>query len=168
MTVQPGFRCRRRVGGDKASVAVRKRHNEKMRPIPHAGDDRIRLAKVRLSMAWRVHQRHEHLPRTTAPFAHVILDDGLPAGEVMLVAKTLEYPLRRVALLAVNRSVILQNTVDDIREGIQLRALRWPAATVARRFRMPQHLLHRLSRKTKPTCRFSLTQPINMARQPHA
>ena len=43
----------------------------------------------------------------------------------MLVAKTLEYPLRRVALLAVNRSVLFQNTVNDIPEGVQLRALRW-------------------------------------------
>jgi len=85
----------------------------------------------------------------------------------MLVAKTLEYPLRRVALLAVNRSVLLQNTVNDIPEGVQLRALRWPAATVARRLRMPEHLPHRLSRYAKPTCCFSLTQPINMARQPN-
>ena len=73
------------------------------------GDDRIRLAKVRLSLARRVRQRHEHLPQTTTPFAHVILDDGLLTREAMLVAKTLEYPLRRVALLVVNRSVLFQN-----------------------------------------------------------
>ena len=35
----------------------------------------------------------------------------------MFVAKALEYTLRRVVLLTVNRSVLLQNTVDDIREG---------------------------------------------------
>ncbi len=54
-------------------------------------------------MARRMRQRHEHLPETTAPFPNVILDDGPPTREAMLVAKTLEYPLRRVALLAVNR-----------------------------------------------------------------
>ncbi len=49
-----------------------------------------------------MYQRHEHLPQTTAPFADVILDDGLAAGEAMLIAKALEYPLCRVALLTVN------------------------------------------------------------------
>ncbi len=75
-------------------------------------------------MARRVPQRHEHLPQTTAPFPNVILYDGPLTREAMFVAKTLEYPLRRVMLLAVNRSVLFQNTVDDIREGSQLRTLR--------------------------------------------
>ena len=39
----------------------------------------------------------------------------------MFVAKALEYTLRRVVLLTVNRSVLLQNTVDDIREGASFR-----------------------------------------------
>ena len=30
---------------------------------------------------------------------------------------------------------------------------------------MPQHLSHRISRNAKPTCRLSLAQPFNMARQ---
>ena len=59
----------------------------------------------------------------------------------MFVAKALEYTLRRVVLLTVNRSVLLQNTVDDIREGGQFRAFRWLASPISRRFRMPQHLL---------------------------
>ena len=46
----------------------------------------------------------------------------------MFVAKALEYTLRRVVLLTVNRSVLLQNTVDDIREGGQFRAFRWLAS----------------------------------------
>ena len=53
------------------------------------------------------------------------------------------YTLRRVVLLTVNRSVLLQNTVDDIREGGQFRAFRWLASPISRRFRMPQHLPHR-------------------------
>ena len=48
----------------------------------------------------------------------------------MFVAKALEYTLRRVVLLTVNRSVLLQNTVDDIREGGQFRA--FSVAGVAR------------------------------------
>ena len=52
--VQPGLRRRRRVGRNEAGIAVGKCHDEKMRPILDAGDDRIRLAKVRLSMARRM------------------------------------------------------------------------------------------------------------------
>jgi len=54
MAVQPGLRRRRRVGRNEAGIAVGKGHNEKMRPILGPGDDRIRLAKVRLSMARRM------------------------------------------------------------------------------------------------------------------
>ena len=77
-----------------------------MRLMFGPGDGLIRLAKVRLSMARRVRQRHEHLPQTTAAFANVILHDGLTTRKPMLVAKALEDPLRRVPLLAVNRSVL--------------------------------------------------------------
>ena len=82
---------------------MRKRHDEKMRAMHDAGDDRIRLAKVRLGMARRVRQRHEHLTPTKVPFANVILHDRLFAREAMFVAKALEDTLRRVVLLAVNR-----------------------------------------------------------------
>ena len=136
MPVQPGLRRRRRVGRNEAGIAVGKCHDEKMRPILDAGDDRIRLAKVRLSMARRMGQRHKHLTPTKAPFPNVILHDGLFAREAMFVAKALEYTLRRVVLLTVNRSVLLQNTVDDIREGGQFRAFRWLASPISRRFRM--------------------------------
>ena len=94
--VQPRFRRCRRVGRSKAGIAVGKGHNEKMRPMFDPGDDRIRLAKVCLGMTRRVCQRHEHLPQTTAPFTNIILHDGLLTRKTMLVAKTLEDPLRRV------------------------------------------------------------------------
>ena len=42
------------LGRNEAGIAVGKCHDEKMRPILDAGDDRIRLAKVRLSMARRM------------------------------------------------------------------------------------------------------------------
>ena len=81
MPVQPGLRRRRRVGRNEAGIAVGKCHDEKMRPILDAGDDRIRRAKVRLSMARRMGQRHKHLTPTKAPFPNVILHDGLFARE---------------------------------------------------------------------------------------
>ena len=168
VAVQPSLRRRRRVSRDEARIAVRKRHGKKMRPPLDPGNDRIRLAKVRLGIARRMRQRHKHLPETTPPFPDVILDDGLSTRKAMLVAKPLKYPLRRVPLLAVNRSVRFQNTLNDIRERIQLRALRWLVAAVARGLRMPEHLLYRLSRNAKPTRRISLAQTINMACQTDA
>ena len=112
MSVQPGFRRRSWIGAHEASVAVRKRHDEEMRPMLHPGDECICLAKVRLSMAWRMRQRHEHLPVATAPFANVILDDGLSAREAMLIAKTFEDPLRRVALLTMDPSTRIRSMIS--------------------------------------------------------
>ena len=45
-------------------------------------------------------------------------------------------------------------------EGIQLRPFRWVAASISRRLRMPQYLLHGLARNTKPKSRFSLAQSL--------
>ena len=89
----------------------------------------------------------------------------------MLVAKTLEYPLRRVALLAVNRPVLNQNTIDDIREGasvpVQLRALRRLTAPVTRRNRIRQYLDNRLAVDPEPPSRSPSAQSLSMTRQPH-
>ena len=156
--VQPSLRRRRRVGRNKAGIAVRKRHDEKMRAMHDAGNDRIRLAKVRLGMTRRVRQRHEHLPQTKVPFANVILHDRLLAREAMFVTKTLEDPLRRVPLLAVNRAILFQNAVDDIRERRQLRALRRLASPISRRFRM----LH----SKAPTVVAVARNPIRSLRSP--
>ena len=69
-----------------------KSHHEEMDLPLHAGDVRLGFPKIRLRMAGRVRQWHEHLPPTTAVFANVVLDDGLPALEAMLVTKTLTDP----------------------------------------------------------------------------
>ncbi len=69
-----------------------------MRPQLDPGDDRIRLAKVHLGMA----RRHEHFTLTTVLSPNAILDDGVAAREAVLIAETIEDPLRRMALLTVN------------------------------------------------------------------
>ena len=133
-----------------------------------AGNDRIRLAKVRLGMTRRVRQRHEHLPQTKVPFANVILHDRLLAREAMFVTKTLEDPLRRVPLLAVNRAILFQNAVDDIRERRQLRALRRLASPISRRFRMQQYLGNRLAVDPELARSFPSAQTLTMTRQSHS
>jgi hypothetical protein len=60
---------------------------------------------------------------------HIIFDDGLTTVEPVLVTKTLEDPFRRMTLFAGNRTIFFQNTVDDRRERIQLRTLRWSASS---------------------------------------
>ena len=147
---------------------MRKRHDEKMRAMHDAGNDRIRLAKVRLGMTRRVRQRHEHLPQTKVPFANVILHDRLLAREAMFVTKTLEDPLRRVPLLAVNRAILFQNAVDDIRERRQLRALRRLASPISRRFRMQQYLGNRLAVDPELARSFPSAQTLTMTRQSHS
>jgi hypothetical protein len=89
-----------------------------------------------------MHQRHEHLPRPTPLLPHVVLDDRVAALEAVLVAKPLEDPLGRMALLAVGSSVLFdllrrmtllavespilfEDAVDDAGERIQLRPPRW-------------------------------------------
>ena len=71
----------------------------------------------------------------------------------MFVAKALEYTLRRVVLLTVNRSVLLQNTVDDIREGGQFLAFRWLASPISRRFRIRRSIFLTVSRAMPNLCR---------------
>ena len=85
----------------------------------------------------------------------------------MLIAETFEYSLRSVALLAMNCPVLNQNTLDDIREGVQLRALWWLPPPVTRRDRMRQDLGHCLTVDPKPTGRFPTAQAIAMTRQPN-
>ena len=139
-----------------------------MRALHDAGNDRIRLAKVRLGMTRRVRQRHQHLPQTKVPFANVILHDRLLAREAMFVTKTLEDPLRRVVLLAVNRAILFQNAVDDIRERRQLRALRRLASPISRRFLMQQYLGNRLAIDPELARSFPSAQTLTMTRQSHS
>ena len=102
------------------------------------------------------------------PFANAILHDRLLAREAMFVTKTLEDPLRRVPLLAVNRAILFQNAVDDIRERRQLRALRRLASPISRRFRMQQYLGNRLAVDPELARSFPSAQTLTMTRQSHS
>ncbi len=88
--------------------------------------------------------------------------------EAMFVTKTLEDPLRRVPLLAVNRAILFQNAVDDIRERRQLRALRRLASPISRRFRMQQYLGNRLAVDPELARSFPSAQTLTMTRQSHS
>ena len=71
-------------------------------------------------------------------------------------------------LLAVNRAILFQNAVDDIRERRQLRALRRLASPISRRFRMQQYLGNRLAIDPELARSFPSAQTLTMTRQSHS
>ena len=78
--------------------------------------------------------------------AHVVLHDRVPAGEAVLVAKTLENALRSVLLLAmVVVAIPAQPLVDESGESIELRTTHRGRAPVPRRNGELQHLPHALA-----------------------
>src|SRR5271156_6822970 len=102
----------------------------------------------------------QHLPMAALMFANVILDDGVAAGEPVLVPQPIKNPLGRVTLLAVLASVIAQPLVDDLDKPVQLRPLDRRCPPIPRRYRKPQHLLHALARNPKVTRRLARTHPV--------
>ena len=65
------------------------------------GNDRPSFPAISLRVPRRMRQRHEPLPATAAMLTNVVLHDRAPAGESVLVTKTLEDALRRVPLLRI-------------------------------------------------------------------
>ena len=147
----------RRIRLHKAGVAVRQVHRKEVDLPLHPPDHRQRLAKVRLRMSRIVPQRHEYLALTLTLTLrqHVILRDGQTAAIVMLVAQTLENPLRRVTLLRRPALILFQNPVNHPHEGVQLRTHRRSAAPVTRWHRERHHLRHRPGVNAKTTRRLA-------------
>ena len=72
--------------------------DEVVRLRQYPADLHLRLAEVRLSMPWRMGQRHEHLALRGPLQTHVVLNDRVAAREAVLVPQPLEDPLGRVPL----------------------------------------------------------------------
>src|SRR5690606_9770239 len=90
------------------------------------------------------------------PFPDVILDDRVAAGEAVLLAKTVKYPLRRMTLLARNLTVPVQPRIDDRNERFQLRPPHRSRAPVAGWLRIRQHLADRVARYVEMLRRLAL------------
>ena len=118
MAVQEGLGGLGGIGLDEAAVAVGQVEDEAVSLLLHARDDHHCLAEVALGVARRVGQRHEHLPCLAAVLPDVVLDDGVPAIEAVLVPETLVDALGGVALLLRNAVIIIQDPVDDAGEGL--------------------------------------------------
>jgi hypothetical protein len=99
VAVEEGLDPLGRVGLDEAGVRVRQVEAEEMDLLPDTPDHRHRLAEVRLGMAGRMGERHEHLLGAGLPLAQVVLDDRVAAREAVLDPQALVDPLGRVPLL---------------------------------------------------------------------
>ena len=124
----------RRVGLDKASVAVGQVHNEVVGLPLHPANDHQGLAEVALGMARRVGERHEHLLRPPPMLPHVVLDRGVSAAKPVLVPEPLEDAFGGVALLLGDAVILLQDLVDDAGIGLQLGPVGRSLPPVARRY----------------------------------
>ena len=167
MAVQEGLRRLPRIGLDEPDIGIGQDQAEEGNLLPPASDLDRRLAEVDLGMARRMVQWHEGLAHRLPPGTHIVLHDGVTAAEPVLVAKTLEDPVRRVTLLArhLRIRVRLQDRVDDAGEPVQLRPPHRLRPPVARRRRIAQHLLHRPAVDAEPPARLVMAQPLVDNRQ---
>src|SRR5271163_3558840 len=132
---QKGFAALRRIGLHQTGVAVRQVHRKEVDLLLHPADHRERFAEVDLRVTRLVSQRHEHLALPLAPLVHVVLYDRGPADIAVLVAQSLEDPLRGVLLLGRLTLIFLQDPINDPEERIQPRPRRRLTPPVSRRHR---------------------------------
>ena len=154
----------RRIGLHKTGVAVRQVQRKEVDLALDPGDLRQRLAKIHLSMAGIVPQRHEYFAMPQTARQHVVLNDGDPAGIAVLVAKPFENPLRGVPLLSRPTFIRRQNPVDDPGKRIQLRTRRRPALPVSGWHRKRQHLGYCPRVNAKLPRRFPSAQTLDLYR----
>ena len=120
--VDPCLGRRRRVCPNVRCVAVRQVEGEEMDLLLDPADERPRFAEIGLRVPRRMNQRHVHLPTPTMMLANMVLHDRVPAGEPVLVAKTIEDALRGVPLLAmVVLAIPPQPLVDESGKSVELR-----------------------------------------------
>ena len=121
--VDPRLGRSRRVRPNVRRVAVRQVKGEEVNLLLVPAEDHPRFAEIGLRVPRRMLKRHVRLAASSTMLVHVVLHGRVPAGEAVLVSKTLENALRRVPLLA---TVILAITppplVDETGEPVELRA----------------------------------------------
>jgi len=160
VAVDPGLGHRRRIGPNAAAVAMRQIEHEETGLLFHAANHDRRLTEVSLRMARRMSQRHEHLLAALIALAHVILDDRVAAGEATFIAKPVEYPLGRMALLARHLQVFIKPMLDRRNKRVQLRAPDRQLPLIARRCRIGHHLGHAVARYVEMLCCLSPAHPF--------
>ncbi len=167
MAIAEGLADLRRIGLEKAAIALRQIHGQEMGLTLDPGDHHQGLAEVHLGMAGIVGQGHEDLAAAKLLIPHVVFDDGIAARKAVLVAQPLEDPFGRMPLFAWCRPVLIENTINHTREGIKLGTANRLAPPIARRRRVAQHLGNRLAVKTENPRRLANRHPIDVASTPN-
>ena len=112
-------------------------------------------------------QQHVHLTRPASMLAHVVLDYRVPAAEPVLGPQTLIDALGGVVLLSGKTPVLLKDPVYHPAVGFQLGSSWRAPAPVPRRYRLPEHLAHRISVHLKDPGRLPDTHPLHHAGPAH-
>ncbi len=133
----------------------------------HSSDDHQRFAKVRLRLAGRMRQRHEHLPAPQSLAAHILARDAVAAPEPMLVSQPVEDPLGRVPLLGRSPLVVFQDGVDHAQPRPQPGPLHRLLPLIPRRYRIAQHLPRHVARDAELPRDRPLTPPLHQDRTSH-
>ena len=92
-----------------------------------------------------MHERHEHLTCPATALSDVVLDDRVPAVEVVLVSEAIVYALGGVTLLPRQAEVVLEYAVYDPCVRTDLGPSGRLASSVSRRHRVREHLAHGIS-----------------------
>ena len=133
-----------RVGLHIAPIAVRKVHGQVVGLLLRSTDDHPRFAKVTLGMSRGMGQWYEHLSGPTTAFPDVVLDDCVLARKPVLVPQPLIDTLGGVTLLLRNSLVFLEDLVDHALVWVQLRSTRRSVSLIPWRYRVLEHLAHRV------------------------
>jgi hypothetical protein len=152
-----------RRGGDEKGVGIRQRHHRECRLHPRTCDLDRCLAKVELRFTRWMAERHEDLGARSSVLCDVAADRDLAAHIAMLVAKALEDPSSRVALLWRRRriGVIRQDLVDHPGERTEDRPSAFLATPIAGRLWKLEHLVERPPAHSVVTDDRSLRDPLD-------
>ena len=149
MAINPGLGNRRRIGPNKAGIAVRQIQRKEMRLLLNSADHNQGLAKIRLGMARSMRQRYKHLTTASSMFPDIILDRRLAAAKLVLIPQALKNALGGVALLARKAEIVLQPLVDETSKSVQLGSLDRSRSLISGWDRKAHHLVHARTRNPK-------------------
>jgi hypothetical protein len=96
VAVDPSLGRCRWIGPNVTRIAMRQVEREKVGFLLDPANHHQGFAKISLGVARCVVQRDKHLPPAALLLAHVILDDGVAAGEPVLVPQPIKNPLDEI------------------------------------------------------------------------
>src|SRR4029077_2212807 len=158
--LQKGLRAFPRKYLEEDRSRVGQRHHKQGNLDLLAPQQNRRFAEVDLGLAWRMRERQKDFPVSSLPGPHRVFHHGLATRVSMLISQPLEYPLRRVLLLARRLPVGLQDLMNDRQERLQFPLPTRLAQPVARWLLMGQDLLQRMPAQSVLLAGGSLAQLV--------